>query len=239
MAHARAPQSIRRGGRQIVRVGVLALAMLAPRGGAPAGAAVTASLVVDGVQGPGPGGSIAASAFQFQPPDGAAVQITKTSDTASPQLSQLVAFGTKVPTVVMTVTWPGRAGTVVYTMTDVLFTSFIVNPNSVETMTFQWTTIEQVPTRGAASVGGQVLDLCGGKPVANAAVTLTSSGTPSAVTDAKGRFTLTGISDGRYDLDVSATGYLEARKPVVIAGAKNHAPVVVGLTPLVSSDGCD
>jgi len=74
--------------------------------------------------------------------------------------------------------------------------------------------------------------------------TTESSATPSmpgsnAVTDAKGRFKLTGFADGQYDLDVSATGYLGLAKPVVIAGAKSHGPIVVGLTPLIASDGCN
>ena len=222
--------------RYAASFGLVALAILVVS--TAASAAVSATLVVDGVQGAGPGGSITVTSFQFLPPDGKQVRVTKLQDTTSPQLQQLVAMGTSVATVVMTVTWPAKAGTVTYAMSDVVFSSMITD-SGVDTLTFGWTSIAQTPTRGAATVAGQVFDLCSGKPVPNASVTLSSPSNGNAVTDGKGRFKLTGIADGRYDLDVSTSGYLDLTKPVVIAGAKSHGPVIVGLTPLVPSGGCD
>ncbi len=212
--------------------------LAAARPASPA-TSLTAALFIDGVSGPGIDGAITATSFQFLPPDGREVRFAKALDAASPQLQELVVKGTNVPVVKMVVTWPGRRGAVTYTMTDVVFSSFQVSSDT-ETDTFHWTAMTQAQSRGSASVAGQAVDLCSGRPVGAASVTLGSADIEDVgtVTDARGHFKLTGLADGEYDLVVTAPGYLDVTRPVLVAGGKGPAAIAVGLTPLVSSDGC-
>ncbi len=82
-------------------------------------------------------------------------------------------------------------------MSDVLFTSVSVDVSGKEIVTFASTSIAQTESRGAAVVAGQVFDLCTGKAVANASVTLSSPTTVgNAVTDTKGHFKIAAVGDG-------------------------------------------
>jgi len=67
----------------------------------------------------------------------------------------------------------------------------------------------QAPRKGAATLSGVVLGQ-DGKPVEHAAVVCQSSAgnSPRVIyTDAKGRFTITGLRQDNYDLRASANGY--------------------------------
>jgi len=201
--------------------------------------AVQASLFIDGVQGEGPGGNIALTSFQFRPPDGVEVQIAKAIDSTSPKLLQFTTNGTPIPTVTMVVTWPEKSGTVRYAMSDVLFTSLVVNGTN-ESATFRWTGIVQSESIATVHVAGKVIDLCTRKPIVGASVTLTSppSDTASGVSDPRGRFKVAGLVNGAYHLVVTASGYLEFVSTTLVAGTKSPGAMTIGLTPLVLSDGC-
>jgi hypothetical protein len=201
--------------------------------------AVPASLLVDGVQGEGPGGTIGVTSFQFLPPDGAEIQIVKAIDSTSAKLLQFTVQGTQTPTVTMVVTWPGKRGTVTYTMSDVLFTSLVVNGTN-ESATFRWTTIAQSQSIATVRVGGKVIDLCTGKPIVGASVTLTSppSSSASGASDPHGRFKVAGLVNGAYRLAVAASGYLEFVSTTLVAGTKDPGAMTIGLTPLVPAGGC-
>jgi hypothetical protein len=201
--------------------------------------AVQASLIIDGVQGEGPGGSIALTSFQFLPPDGVEVQIVKAIDSTSPKLFQFTASGTQIPTVTMVVIWPEKSGTVTYAMSDVFFTSDVVNGTN-ESATFRWGGIVQSESIATVHVAGKVFDLCTRKPIAGAAVTLTSppSSTASGVSDPRGRFKVTGLVNGTYHLAVTASGYLAFLSTTLVAGTKSPGAMTIGLTPLVPSNGC-
>ena len=201
--------------------------------------AVQAALFIDGVQGEGPGGSIALTSFQFLPPDGVEVQIAKAIDSTSPKLLQFTASGTQIPTVTMVVIWPEKSGTVTYAMSNVLFTSFLVNGTN-ESATFRRTGIVQSESIATVHVGGKVIDLCTRKPIVGASVTLTSppSSTASGTSDSRGRFKVAGLVNGAYHLAVTASGYLQFVSTTLVAGTKSPGAMTIGLTPLVRSDGC-
>ncbi len=81
-----------------------------------------------------------------------------------------------------------------------------------------------------ASLGGTVIDQLGG-PVSGATVTLMREGRRAAGTasDARGEFTFEGLSDGRYQVVVNATGFEPRTSDPVFVGARGRVTVQVGL----------
>ncbi|MGV3504015.1 MAG: TonB-dependent receptor domain-containing protein [Adhaeribacter sp.] len=82
------------------------------------------------------------------------------------------------------------------------------------------------PARGTGRISGFVLDEASKNPVEFATVALLSQASGKAVdgaiTDGKGRFTLTRVPQGTYQLNISFLGYAPSSVPVVISGGKNE-----------------
>jgi iron complex outermembrane receptor protein/vitamin B12 transporter len=90
--------------------------------------------------------------------------------------------------------------------------------------------ISQQAAAADASLHGAVVDQLGG-PVAEATVTLMRDGQRVAGTTsgARGEFTFEGLTEGRYQVDVSATGFQPQRSEAVFVGAGARATLQVGL----------
>lgn len=82
------------------------------------------------------------------------------------------------------------------------------------------------PGRGTGRISGFILDENSKNPVEFATVALLSQASGKAVdgaiTDGKGRFTLTRIPNGAYQLNLSFLGYAPTTLPVVIAAGKDE-----------------
>src|SRR5262245_4311968 len=87
------------------------------------------------------------------------------------------------------------------------------------------------PAAGAAaSLHGTIVDQLGG-PVSAATVTLTRNGerVAAGTSDARGSFVFEGLTEGRYQVDVTAVGFQPQRSDPVFVGAGARAAVQVAL----------
>jgi len=82
----------------------------------------------------------------------------------------------------------------------------------------------------AASLHGTIVDQLGG-PVPAATVTLTRNGerVAAGTSDARGGFVFEGLTEGRYQVDVTAAGFQPQRSDPVFVGAGARASVQVAL----------
>lgn len=88
----------------------------------------------------------------------------------------------------------------------------------------------------AGLVSGTVLASGTDQPVAAAQVQLLGTAL-GATTDARGRFTITGVAPGVWRLQVRAIGYTPVIVPDVVVGSAKPATVTVRLTPLPADLG--
>ncbi|SPE36905.1 exported hypothetical protein [Candidatus Sulfopaludibacter sp. SbA3] len=88
----------------------------------------------------------------------------------------------------------------------------------------------------AQSVEGKVVSTVGGTPVKRAVVTLHGDETYLVQSDANGRFSLKDVAPGRYEVEVSHTGYQAKPEPAVTVGA-NTTALELHLVPLAMIAG--
>src|SRR5688500_9920852 len=101
-----------------------------------------------------------------------------------------------------------------------------------------WASVCQAQVQ--ATVSGQVVDAAGGAPLAGAGVAvLNEAGAPltGAVTDAEGRFTVTGLAPGEYRFSISHAGYAVATTNLLI-GARNTI-YSLGALPLARTNAVE
>ena len=78
-------------------------------------------------------------------------------------------------------------------------------------------TFAQEPGRARFQVSGQVTERGSGEPVVMASVVIRELGL-WAVTDAEGRFALTGVAAGRHEIEVDLLGYETLKRPLDVKG---------------------
>ncbi len=73
----------------------------------------------------------------------------------------------------------------------------------------------------ASTISGQILDRRNTLPVADATIVVSRAGTTvsTAKSDAQGRFTITGVAPGIYDVAIRARGYSVASSPGIVVAA--------------------
>ena len=92
---------------------------------------------------------------------------------------------------------------------------------------------------GDGTVAGAVLDVAG-KPIANAAVSVKNESTGSArqaTTDADGRFSVSGLPDGLYTVEVSSPSFATSRRKGVklAAGGTENVSIALNVGELSQS----
>lgn len=81
------------------------------------------------------------------------------------------------------------------------------------------------------SLTGKVVDAKTGAPVVGANVSVNAANVSTALTNATGGYTLTGIPNGTYNLTVTKGGYTVSTVPIAIAGAASSKDVSLTAAP--------
>lgn len=91
--------------------------------------------------------------------------------------------------------------------------------------------------RGKARLQGQVLDKDTKKPIVDAKVTVSpADGSTEAIvtkTNAKGRWSALGLTNGHWNVDIEAAGYQTSRGAANVSELSNIPPITVELAPEV------
>jgi predicted Zn-dependent protease len=89
--------------------------------------------------------------------------------------------------------------------------------------------------RGNARLQGTVVDQKSGQPVngAKVALRLKGNGGPDLTTNAQGKWSVLGLGNGNWDIDVTAPGYVTKALSLSIAEGQRLAPMKIELEPAV------
>jgi Flp pilus assembly protein TadD/5-hydroxyisourate hydrolase-like protein (transthyretin family) len=94
--------------------------------------------------------------------------------------------------------------------------------------------------RGTGRLGGQVLDKATGKPIANATVTcsLPNGSTQPLITntDKSGRWSALGLTNGMWNIDITAPGYQTTRGTANVSEIQRLPPIKTEMAPEVKQE---